>query len=206
MRAFVIHGQDNDSYAFRAYPRDKAYLPVHQTLVPDMSGVSHPHVKRCETCGELTSKWDETLLGLVIKKRKWDISTTYDGVTIATHRFKSIYHSHDLSGLVFRQLPDDRDFFAINALKVVEFDAERRMTRFINPCPQCGHYESVVGATPVFLKEGSDFEPKEFVRTDLEFGSIDEKHPLLICGEFAAKTLSDAKLKGLDLSPIDAIV
>ena len=167
-----------------------------------MSGASLPGVHRCEACGELTSKWDEPLLDLVVKKRRLDISITHDGVLIASRRFKSIYDQKELSGLVFRQLQDDRDFFAVHALKVVEFDAERRKTQFIAPCPRCGRFESVVGATPVFLKDGREVERREFVRTDLEFGSGDEKHPLLICGQVAADSLSNAQLYGVDLSPI----
>lgn len=203
MCAFIVYGQDNDSYAFRTYPPLKEHQRIHQELVPDMSGASRPGVHRCDACGELTSKWDEPLVDLVIKKRRLDISITYDGVLIASQQFKSIYESNDLSGLVFRRLPDDHDFYAIHALKVVAFDAERRKTRFVTPCPRCGRFESVVGATPVFLKAGSEVEGLEFVRTDLEFGSGDEKHPLLICGQIAADSLSNAKLNGLDLSPVN---
>jgi ribosomal protein S14 len=176
---------------------------VHQELVPDMSGTSHEGIHRCDRCGELTSKWDEPLSGVIIKKRKYDLSITYDGILISSELFKSVYTVSNLSGLEFRQLPDDTQFFAIHATRAIEFDAERRKTRFINPCQSCGRYESVVGATPVFLKAGSEVDEREFVRTDLEFGSGDEKHPLLICGKAAAKAICDAKLKGLDLIPIE---
>jgi hypothetical protein len=203
MNSYYIFGQDNDSYAFRLYPLLTENQQVHQGLVSDMSGARHQGIRRCVKCNELTSKWDEPLLGLVIKKRKYDISVTYDGILIVSERFKSVYTSNILSGLIFRQLPDDPRFFAVNAVRSVEFDAERRKTRFIKPCPECGRYESVVGATPVFLKVGCDVNGPEFVRTDLEFGSGDEKSPILICGPVASKALFDAKLKGMDLTPID---
>ena len=206
MTIFRFSLQHNDSYAFRTCPPHSEHQRIYQELVPDMSGASRSEVHRCDACGELTSKWDEPLVGLVIKKRRLDISLTYDGVLIASHRFKSTYDANDLSGLVFRQLPDDRDFFAIHALKVIEFDAERRKTQFITPCPRCRIFESVVGATPVILKAGSEVGTTEFVRTDLEFGSGDEKHPLLICGEDVAETLSNAKLNGLELIAIKEIV
>ena len=206
MNYFCIDGQDNDSYAFRDYPVLTENQKVHQGLVADMSNASHQGIHRCGKCNELTSKWDEPLSGLVIKKRKYDISMTYDGMLIVSEMFKSVYTSNILSGLIFRQLPDDPRFFAVNAVRAVEFDAERRRTRFIKPCAECGRYESVVGATPVFLKAGSNVKGPEFVRTDLEFGSGDEKHPILICGQVAAKALFDAKLKGMDLIPIDGDV
>jgi hypothetical protein len=40
---------------------------------------------------------------------------------------------------------------------------------------------------------------REFVRTDLEFGSLDEKHPLILCGVEAARVLRESQLKGVDL-------
>lgn len=198
MIGYSVYGQKNDTYAFREYPQLTKYQRIHQELVPDMSGVSVQGVARCEKCGDLLDKWDNSLSGIVIKKRKYDISSTYDGVVIVSQRFKSVYEAGGLSGLVFRQLPDDAGFFAIRASKVVEFDAERSKTRFINQCPRCGQFESVV--TPYdYLKEGSEIGEREFVRTDLEFASGDEKHPLLLCAEGAATILTSARLKGLDL-------
>ncbi len=197
MSIFRVSLQDNDSYAFREYPPLTEYQRIHQELLPDMSGNTRSGVRRCESCGELLNKWEESLTGLVLKKRKYDISVTYDGVTVVSIRFKTAYEKECLSGLSFRQLPDDPDFFAISAAEKVEFDAERRKTRFVKPCPACNHFESVVGATPVYLKTGATIGIREFVRTDLEFGSNDEKHPLLLCGEIAANSLRTAKLRGL---------
>lgn len=203
MTLFRIYGQDNDSYAFRSYPVLTEFQRIHQELVPDMSGSSHSGIRRCDTCGELLSKWDETLDGLVLKKRNFDISSTYDGVLVVSKRFTTAYESSCLSGLSFRQLPDDPKFVAVSASRRVEFDAERRKTRFLNPCTTCNHFESVVGATPVYLKTGTIIGVEEFVWTDLEFGSNDEKHPLLLCGAIAAAALRKAKLRGLDLNAIE---
>jgi ribosomal protein S14 len=202
MQAYIVYCQDNDSYAYREYPSLTKYERIHQTLVPDMSGTNRRGVRRCEACGELLAKWDEPLNGLVITKRRYDISCTYDGVTVVSECFKSTYEAASLKGLTFCRLPDDNAFFAISAGRVVPFDADRRETRFIDQCPKCGRFESVVGATPAYLKKGTRIGPREFVRTDLEFASEDEKSPLLICGEQAAKVLSKAKLKGLDLVPL----
>jgi hypothetical protein len=190
---------DNDSYAFRDYPQLTDSQQIHQELVPDFSG-SVDQSLRCKACGELLDKWSNPPPTLVIKKRKYDIGITYDGITTVSQRFKSVYEEAGLTGLVFRALPADPAFFMITASRVVLFDAERRQTRFEKRCSVCGHFESVVGATPVCLKVGTVIGEREFVRTDLEFASNDEKHPLLLCGEVAAKSLSAAKLKGLDLT------
>ncbi len=137
------------------------------------------------------------------KKRKYEVSTTYDGIDVVSLRFQAVYTEAGLTRLCFSALPDDPSFFSIIPERAVVFDAERRKTRFLKPCPKCGKYESVVGATPVCLKEGYMIGDLEFVRTDLEFGSNDEKSPLILCGEVAAKALSSAKLKGLELIAVN---
>jgi hypothetical protein len=93
-------------------------------------------------------------------------------------------------------------FLAVYASRLVEFDFTRRNTRFIAHCSQCGQYESVVGAIPVYLK-GGEIGEREFARTDLQFGTGDEKHPHLLCGESAANALKRARLRGVDLIAID---
>jgi hypothetical protein len=203
MTVFCVYGQDNDSYAFRSYPVLTEFQQVHQELLPGMSGESRSGIRRCDTCGELLNKWDELLDGLVLKKRNFDITSTYDGVVVVSKRFTTAYESSCLSGLSFGQLADDPEFFAVSASRSIEFDAERRKTRFLKPCKTCNHFESVVGATPVCLKTGAMIGVQEFVRTDLEFGSNDEKHPLLLCGAIAADALRKAKLRGLDLLAIE---
>src|SRR5690606_33221475 len=120
MAEFCIFGGDNDSYAFRDYPELTLTQKVHQAIVTDMSGDSRPGLRRCESCGELLDKWNESLAGFVVKKRKLDIGHTYDGVTAVSGRFKAAYESSGLSGLVFRQLPDDPEFHAIRPERAVE--------------------------------------------------------------------------------------
>ena len=145
------------------------------------------------------AKWEERLAGLVIKKRKYDISITYDGVVVVSRRFVSEWKEHGLRGLVFPSLPDDPAFAAVRAERSVAFDTERMKPRCINKCKACGQYQYLVGATPVFLKPGEKIRANECVRSDLEFGSDDQKHPLLLCGEEVATVLTEAKLKGVCL-------
>lgn len=191
--------QWNDSYAFRDYPHLTDYQHIHQEWVPNMSGQSRSGVQRCEKCEDLADKWAEPLRGLVIKVRHFDISTTYDGIVVVSDAFKKAYDEASLTGLVFRALPSDPDFHNIQAVRVVAFDYERRKTRFLKECSMCGHWESVIGATPVFLKSGSVIGDREFVRTDLEFGNLDGKQPLILCGLESTRALREFKLKGVDL-------
>lgn len=199
MRYYALSEQDNESYAFRAEKTLTENQQVHQLIVPDMSGTTNPDVARCKTCGELLNKWDGSLKGLHIVERKYDISLTYDGVLIVSERFKMVYVKEGLIGLIFHRLPDDKGFYSVKSKRCVAFDSERRKTVFMSQCSTCGKFKEVIGATPVYLRSGEVIEGREFVRTDLEFGSDDEKSPIYLCGEYAATILKKAKLKGVEL-------
>ena len=124
---FTIYGHDNDISFFEG----------------------RTDVRRCSSCGHLISKWNEDLSGVPIPERlKHDISTSYDGVVIVSHRFKDLYENAGMTGLRFIALRDRA--FAVVATDVVKFDADRRGTRFIDQCTSCGQFDSVVGANANF--------------------------------------------------------
>jgi hypothetical protein len=180
VKLYVVFGHDNDRYAFR-----------------DRAGVG-----RCEQCTQIIDKWSEHQPFSVDEPAAiaMDISSTYDGVDVVSPRFRRVIHDAGLTGLTFQEIGDG--YAVVRATRRVRFDAEARMTRFENQCERCGSYETVVGATPAFLIPPVDVGPNEFVWTDIEFGSGDEKSPLLICGENAARALRKAKLKGLDFADV----
>jgi hypothetical protein len=196
MNGYRLSIDDNQSYAFRESPHLTSNQQIHQALVPDMTGAPRASVSRCWQCGELLTKWDEPLDGLKIKKRRYDISVTYDGIDVASKRFKEIYESNALVGFKFIRLPDDPDFYQIQAELVVALDPIG--SRFEKQCPVCGIYESVICPSEKLL-EGQTIPDRAFARSDLEFASNDEKHPLLFCGPAAGEVLKNANLKGLYL-------
>jgi hypothetical protein len=206
MSAFAIFGQDVGTYAFREPPSLTELSQIHQGVMPDMSGPQHSGIKRCTACGELLAKWDEPPKEIALKKLNFDFGVTYDGVKLVSKRFRSVYEQSALCGLHFWQLSGQQLFFAIQAIRTVRFDSDRRKTRFSKQCNLCGRFESVIGATPVMLKCGTEIGTHEFVRTDLEFGSNDEKSPLLLCGPVAAEVLRNEKLSGLDLEPVQELL
>jgi hypothetical protein len=178
MEGYKIAGHDNDSYAF--YKRTD--------------------VKRCPVCNALIDKWSENLSGLIIKNlRRSDISATYDGVLVVSARFKDVCEQSDINGTVFLQLPDDPTFFRLDSENIVAFNSIHAKTRFIKQCNLCKIYESVVGTNPFKLMQGQTIKEKGFSKTDLEFGSLDEKHPIIICDNKAGEILKKARLKGLEL-------
>lgn len=203
MKAFRFSISDNDSYAFREYPRLTRNQRLHQEILPDMSGRDRPGVRRCKTCRELVDKWSLPLTGLKLKRRKYDISSTYDGLVVASRAFVSACDRLGIDGARFSPLPDDEDFFVVGADRTVAFDAERRGTRVSDPCSTCGQSAEVIGANPILLVEGAVIGERAIVRTDLEFGGGDEKGFLLLCGPMARLMLSKEKLKGVNLFPLD---
>jgi hypothetical protein len=125
-------------------------------------------------------KWEEDLASVPIPKvPRQDLSYSYDGVLVASPRFRQVVEERKIDGAVFRPL--QAGLFWLRPSIVVEFDAQARGTVFETRCERCGSYESVVGATPVFLTPGSRMSPNAIARTDLEFGSDDEKTPLILC-------------------------
>lgn len=178
MNGFILNCNDNDTSAFE--DRDD--------------------VHRCKRCGLLTAKWKESLEGLKIHKlRKADISCTYDGIDVVSHRFKEVCEKNRLTGVIFLPLPQDPAFFRIDSTCIVKFNPKPAETRFENLCPVCGQYESIVGTSPTTLKRGSVVPDRGFTKTDLEFASNDEKSPLLLCGVSAGEILKKSKLRGLEL-------
>ena len=179
MPFFTMYGHDNDLSFFKG--RDD--------------------VKRCSSCGLLVAKWDEELGVVSIPHHlRYDVSSSYDGVVVVSRRFRDVYESAGLNGLEFTPLTGS--YFALRATNTVAFDSAKRGTRFVKKCGTCGQYESVVGAAPAFLVAGEAIGEMAFARTDLEFGSGDEKAPVFVCGARAAEALRGAKLKGMDLEKV----
>ena len=151
--------------------------------------------QRCEACGSLTNKWNEDISSVLIAKNIVDdVSYSYDGVLVVTDKFISSLHSLGIEGMIFTPLQNK--LFSARPRNYVEFDAIRRATKFDKFCEACGIYKSVAGATPAFLKSPLT-NSLELFRTDIEFGSEDEKTPLVLCDPNTASLLGKAGLRGL---------
>jgi hypothetical protein len=136
----------------------------------------------------------------IVKPPKYDASYSYDGVLVVTERFREVVEAKGITSLEFRPLQGR--LFSARSNTSVQFDAVLQGTRFIKRCDTCGNYESVVGATPISLLSGETIPERGFVRTDLEFGSSDEKSSKELCGDEAAREIQKAGLRGVDLLPV----
>ena len=174
----AVLGEDNDSY-----------------MITPLEGLA-----RCTKCGRVLDKnYVNPRFELV--RAVYDLSYTYDGYCIASNKLKEFCVRNDYEGLDFAPMPSVPSFFSLQVRRVVEFDSERRETRFENYCESCKRFETVVGAYPVYLKSPVPLGDG-FFRTDLEFGSGDEQHPLLLVGHETYQKLKREKLKGLTFEAI----
>ncbi|ANI90691.1 hypothetical protein A9P82_08520 [Arachidicoccus ginsenosidimutans] len=128
------------------------------------------------------------------KKRKVNVSCTYDGFTIVSDVFKAFCEAEEYSGLEFITLPNSPGFYWFKINNVVEYDTVRRETRFINYSEECQGYEEIIGATPVCLKCNIPLA-NGFFRSDVCFGSYAGKSPIEMVGIETKQKLSAAGFK-----------
>lgn len=171
---FSLNAPDNDSYMLRG--------PTAHTS--------------CSTCGmALDSGWVDPLFQLV--RRDFEVSYTYDGYLIGSQRFRQMTTGRGPSFIDLQSVPG---WYAVSVDSVVKFDAARRKTKFEDVCHECNRYYTTAGATPVFLRPGESIPADQLARTDLQFGTGDEQHPIVLVGSSLAKDL--VSLAGVSLKPI----
>jgi hypothetical protein len=178
IRAFTLSGYDNDSFMCSSTDRVFDY---------------QPDLNLCPKCGYRTD-FEYINSDFKVKRRTNDISYTYDGYCIVSLKFKEACVRYRFKSLLFVLLPGDNEYFHFIPSCVVEFDSEKRKTRFENKCQICGNYESITGATPAFIRSPLT---AEICKSDLLFGSGNAKSPVLFVTEEAKINLERKKLKGL---------
>jgi len=160
------------------------------------------HPATCSQCGRKT---DPDFVSPVyrVRKRRRDATATYDGYFLVSERFKAQCDRERWLGVEFVRLPADPAFFWLRSIRMLEFDAERRETRFKRYCTACRGYCDVIGANPIYLKGISGPLGEGFYRTDLQFASGPEQHPLIIVGPRTGQQIKSQKYPVLDVSPIE---
>lgn len=157
------------------------------------------NLKRCP-CGELLSR--ECDLSQFRLKKKRDISASEDSELFASNHFRQVWLEFGGEGLEFEPLPAQPGYYHLVFNDILEFDSIRRMSRAEDFRPCCQRNVTFVGATPAYLKRPEALEGNHAYRTDLEFGSGDEKHPLLIVGLNVGLKLKGSKISGLCLADV----
>jgi len=180
---YAIHAGDNDSF----YYEGGEGVPV------------------CSACGLITQP-DWINPTFLLERTGFDISYTWDSAPIVSARFVEFASAYP--GARFLPLPSAPGFALFVVDPIVPFDAERRGTEFMDPCPGCARFTQIAGADPVYLKPGTVL-PKGFSRTDIEFGSARERpdrataqSPQFLVDPELGEALASQALRGLRLEPI----
>jgi len=182
---FSIGGYDNNS---------------HMCATADKVFENMPGLETCLSCG---FKIDFTYINkdFNLRKKVNDLSFTYDGYCIVSLKFKEACNRHNIAGADFIALPKENGYFFFRPNRIIEFDHQKRKTRFENMCEECGNYESVTGNKPAYIKGNLT---AGFFRTDILFGSGNEKSPLIIVSEQIKYILEQEKIKGVIYAKISA--
>jgi hypothetical protein len=199
--AYELCPHDNDTHMLG----DETYRPRRSAGFHDWrfgkDGVPHPAT--CPICGRKTDS-DFVNPKYKAKRRTWDIGATCDGYDIVSKRFREFCRKNRWKGMPFVPLPADQDFFVLRLSNVLPFDSKRRRTRFEDACPKCGEFYNVIGANPVYLRGVTEPIQEGFFRSDLEFASGPEQHPLILVGIGTAEKLRKQKFQKFDLEEVEA--
>jgi hypothetical protein len=159
-----------------------------------------PH---CSTCTRvLDASWIDP--DFVLHKRRFDLSTTYDGAVIASDAF--IDACDDIPGVTFLPLPTTAGFAVMRVDRVVYVDAVANRTEFGELCQECGEPRYVICPGPLYLADGQTIE-RGFSRTNLgygataHFGRNQPNHlaPEIVVDADTARALEAAQLLGVHL-------
>lgn len=162
-------------------------------IIPD-NGDTFIEDDALTTCSKYSNIYDLNIMNpdFALKKKKYNISSTYDSFTIVSEKFKTFCQNEKYKGLKFITLPKSQGFYWFKVNNIIEFDCDARKTRFINYSEACDGYEEIIGADPACLKNKTPL-PDGFFRSDICFGSTYQKSPLEIVGK---ATMTKLKLAG----------
>jgi len=187
-------GGMEDALAYALRPGDNGSFMFGHELAP-----------RCRACTLVTdAEWINPTFVLV--ERGLDVSVTYDGCLVSSRRFANLVDG--LPGIRTRAIPAAPGFFSTVVDPIVPFDTERRGTRSQDRCGRCGRFKVVIGATPVYLRDGA-VVPPGFSRTDVVFGDAADfgasptaQSPIILVDTTTAATLRAERLAGMELVPV----
>ena len=176
---YSISGPDNDSY-----------------LLPDGRGKSI-----CEVRDFVNNREKYINDKFSVKRKNYSLSNTYDGATIVSQKFRDFCLRNSYLNVEFYQIRKQPELHLMKVNSIVEFDTDRRGTRFEDFKQDCNMYNSIVGAHPTCLKTATVLLD-DLNRTDVLFGSGYEQHPLIIIGVETFRKMKAEKFNDIDFHPI----
>lgn len=146
---------------------------------------------KCKVCGYRTD-YRYNNPAFVLKRKGFDFSSTYDGITVVSLRFKEFCEHNNYENLVFIPLLKAPNYFQFYIKEnFVEYTAHRKE----NFCESCEQFESIIGPGMNLEKI---YEPlvDGFYQSDLWFASGNEKHPIVVIAPETFQKMKAEKFKG----------
>jgi len=178
---YWISGYDNNSYMCGSCEK----------LFPELTDIP-----KCTQCGyRLDYRYNNKDFRL--RRKTLDFSSTYDGVTIVSQRFKDFCVRNGYDNIAFIALSQTPFFyqFYING-NAIKYEAGMKEKY----CDACGQYESVIG--PMISDEITEPLKDGFYQSDLWFASGNEKSPIIIISPETKVKLEQEKIKNICMSKI----
>ena len=157
-----------------------------------------PFLPKCDTCG-YRKDYRYTNKDFKLKRKTLDFSSTYDGITIVSLKFKEFCTRYGYKNLVFIDLPKSPSYFQFYIKgNILNYNARLKEKL----CDKCGQYESIIGPS---LQLDQIIKPLEdgFYQSDLWFASGNEKSPVMIISQETKQNLEKEKFKNICLIKIE---
>lgn len=172
--AYVLRGQDINAYFFAGAP----------------DGIVCP---KCGSC--LNRSYSPPTLN-VQETPRYDFGYTRDLQPLFSKGLVDIINDQKGISLAANEMRDSGGYFNLAVTETIEFDAQRRKTRFGPRCDVCGQFEWIAGATPAFFTS-RQVPTNGILKTDLEFGDRQGKSPLIIVGRELKETIESCHFSGI---------
>lgn len=200
---YELTGHDNDSYMLGEETRRAISDEEREFFDWRFTKDGGQHPATCPKCGR---KLDPNYLNPAFKlrKKRLDVSSTYDGYTIVSTRFREFCEDAGVSNVEFISLPSHPTHFWFRVSHILKVDTEASHgIRFLYPCDQCEAYAGVFGASKlVFVGVGSTV-PKGISRTDIEFAQAHEQAPIIILDPDLTVAMKAERFRGICLDEIE---
>lgn len=193
--AYALYGHDDDSYMLG----DETYKPDPQDSEWHFGTVGQPHPATCPACG---GKVDSDYInpGYRVKKRRRDITATYDGYLLVSVRLRKLLQDSGAAEEDFVALPADPDYFWLRPQMALEYAAAERARR----CPSCERFADEVVPIPLFLGKLAEPITDGVYRSCLEFGSAPLKTFQVVVGVRTALAIQAPPLTSVELVQLRA--
>jgi hypothetical protein len=200
---YTLSGHDNDSYMLGEETRRALSDEEREFFDWRFLKNSRQHPATCPKCGR---KIDHEYIdpSFQLHKKSMDISSTYDGYTIVSKKFKIFCANHAINGIEFITLPSQPKHYWLVIRNILEVDKSKSLgIRFLYYCDLCESYAGVFGTSRLRFKGVESPIIQGFYRTDLEFAQAHQQSPVIVVGTEVGTAIKAAQFKGVCLNKIE---